>query len=93
MNSILNVLGNAASGGNDVGKALLLQAVGAAMRGEDPKKFMKNLANSVPDLKKVNLDDLMGTANQLAQQKGANIDSLTSELDSAIDPLVKGMMK
>ena len=39
------------------GMLILMQAVGAAMRGESPQNFMKRLANQHPQLKKMNLDD------------------------------------
>lgn len=68
---------------------ILLQAIGAAMRGESPQAFMKRLANQHPQLKRMNLDDLQGTAAQLAQQQGVNMDEVTKELDSVINPFVK----
>ena len=68
---------------------ILLQAIGAAMRGESPQAFMKRLANQHPQLKKMNLDDLQATAAQLAQQQGLNVDEVTKELDSVINPIVK----
>ena len=68
---------------------ILLQAIGAAMRGESPQAFMKRLANQHPQLKKMNLDDLQATAQQLAQQQGLNMDEVTKELDNLMNPLVK----
>ena len=84
MNSLLNMLG----GGGVNGMAVLMQAVGAAMRGESPQAFMKKLANSHPQLKRMNLDDLMGSAQQLAQQNGQDIDAITKNLDGVISPMV-----
>ena len=91
MNSLLGNVGNSllSGAGGISGTSILLQAVGAALRGESPQKFMKNLANTHPQLKKLNLDDLQATANQLAQQKGVNVDEVTKTLDTVIDPLVK----
>ena len=91
MNSLLGNVGNSllSGAGGISGTNILLQAVGAALRGESPQKFMKNLANTHPQLKKLNLDDLQATANQLAQQKGVNVDEVTKSLDTVIDPLVK----
>jgi len=80
MSSLFQLLG----GGGGSWINILLQAVGCAMRGESPQKFMKNLANSHPQLKKMNLDDLMGTAEQLAQEKGYNIEDVKSDLDQRI---------
>lgn len=69
--------------------SILMQAIGAAMRGESPQQFMKKLANAHPQLKKMNLDDLMGSAQQLAQQQGVSIDDLQKQLDQTIDPMIK----
>ena len=71
------------------GMLILMQAVGAAMRGESPQNFMKRLANQHPQLKKMNLDDLQATAQALAQQNGVNVDEVTQQLDDVINPLVK----
>ena len=95
MNSLLSMFGNSLlNGGNDSqqnsgvdGIVVLLQAVGAAMRGENPNLFMKKLANSYPPLKKMNLDDLMGSAQQLANQRGVEVDDVKRRIDKTIDPL------
>ena len=89
MNSLFNMLGsmgNAAGGVN--GTSILLQAVGAAMRGESPQAFMKRLANQHPQLKKMNLDDLQASAQQLCQQNGVNPDELAKQIDGVIGPVV-----
>lgn len=81
MNPILNML----SGGSSVGgSSILLQALGAALRGESPQAFMKRLANSHPQLKKMNFDDLYGSAQQLCQDRGLNIDDVTKTVDETI---------
>ena len=79
MNSILSMLG----GGNS---SILLQALGAAMRGESPQAFMKKLANTDPRLKKMNLDDLYGSAQKLAQEQGMNIEDVQKGIDSTFFP-------
>ena len=83
MNSLLSMFG---SGG---GTSILFQAIGAAMRGESPQTFLKKLANSDPRLKKMNLDDLMGSAQKLAQQQGINLDDVQKQLDSTIGSMMK----
>lgn len=85
MNSLLSMLGNSQS---TAGASILMQAIGAAMRGEDPHAFMRRLANQHPQLKKMNLNDLQATANQLAKQNGVSVDELTKQLDSMIDPML-----
>ena len=81
MNSLLNLFGGA--GGS--GTSILFQAIGAAMRGESPQDFIQKLANSDPRLKKVDLNDLMGSAQQLANEKGLNIDDVKNQLDSTFN--------
>ena len=83
MNSLLSMFG---SGG---GTPILMQALGAAMRGESPQTFMKKLANSDPRLKKMNLDDLYGSAQQLAQENGMNIEDVQKQIDSTFAPHLK----
>ena len=68
---------------------ILLQAIGAAMRGESPQTFMKRLANSHPQLKRMNLDDLYGSAQQLCQEKGINMDDVAKKVDGIVEPMIK----
>lgn len=93
MNSLLsglfsNTMGQGGAESGISGTAILFQAIGAALRGESPQKFMKNLANQHPQLKKMNLDDLQGSAQQLCQQKGVNPNEVTKNLDNVINPFV-----
>ena len=85
MNSLLSML-SGMGGGNS---SILFQALGAAMRGTSPQQFMKKLANSDPRLKKMNLDDLMGSAQQLAQERGVNLDDVAKQIDTAFEPRMK----
>lgn len=84
-NSLLSLLGGSSSAGTN----LLMQAVGAALRGESPQAFMKRLANQHPQLKRMNLDDLQGTAQQLCQQNGVNADDVARNIDGVIEPLIR----
>lgn len=83
MNPVFNMFGNNSTA------PILLQAIGAAMRGESPQAFMKRLANSHPQLKRMNLDDLYGSAQQLCQERGLNAD----EVAKSIDPIVGSQIK
>ena len=91
MNSLLGNVGNSllSGGGNVSGAAILMQAIGAAMRGESPQAFMKRLATQHPQLRKMNLDNLPAAAQQLAQQNGVDVDQLAKQLDTMIEPVVK----
>ena len=84
MNPLFNVL----SGGGGGYMQVLMQAVGAAMRGESPEAFMKNLAQTNPQLKGLDMSNLEGTARSLAQQKGADLGQLTESVKSSINKLV-----
>ena len=83
MNPIMSMFGN--NGGTNI----LLQAIGAAMRGESPQTFMKRLANSHPQLKRMNHDDLYGSAQQLCQEKGLNMEDVTKKVDGIVEPMIK----
>ena len=71
----LMMLGNNSNGGN-----LMIQAFGAMMRGENPRTFLKNLANSNPQLQGLNLDNLEGTAKDICAKNNVNMDELTEQI-------------
>lgn len=77
------------TGGGAGGTNILLQAVGAAMRGESATDFMTRLANERPELKQINLGDLQGSAQKLCQQKGVDANALAKQIDGVIDPVIK----
>lgn len=93
MNSLLSGLSKmaAATGatGGMQGPSMLLQALGAAMRGESASDFMKTLANSHPQLKQYDLNNLSATAQQVCQNNGVNPDAVTQQIDNVISPYVK----
>jgi len=68
------------------GNLIMFQAIGAALRGESPQSFLKNLAKQHPQLKRINYEDLQGSAQQLAQQNGMSIDEVTKQIDQFIEP-------
>jgi hypothetical protein len=84
---MMGALGSGGAAGVD-GMSIMMQAVGAAMRGESPQAFLKRLSNQHPAFKKVNFEDLMGSAKQLAQEKGMDIDELTKSVDNAVSPML-----
>lgn len=62
------------------GNNMLMQAIGAMMRGESPQAFLKNLANSNPQLQGLNLDDLEGTARNLCERNGVDMNQLAEQI-------------
>ncbi len=85
MNNLFSMLGGLSGAG---GSNILLQAVGAALRGESPQAFMKRLANQHPQLKRMNLDDLQGSAQQLCRERGVNPDDVAKDVDGVISPML-----
>lgn len=62
------------------GNNMLMQAIGAMMRGESPQAFLKNLASSNPQLQGLNLDDLEGTARNLCERNGVDMNQLAEQI-------------
>lgn len=96
MNSLLGGIGNALMNMNKVGAApaqqtpnILMQAIGAAMRGESPQLFLQNLAQSHPELKQYDLNNLPQTAQQVCQQKGVDMQQAINQLDNITSTLTK----
>ena len=58
----------------------MMQAMGAMMRGEKPRSFLKNLANSNPQLQGLNFDDLEGTAKALCEKNNVNMNELADQI-------------
>ena len=59
---------------------MMMQALGAMMRGESPKDFLKNLANTNPQLQGLNLDDLEGTAKSLCEKNNIDMNELALKM-------------
>lgn len=64
----------------NLGNPMMMQALGAMMRGESPQDFLKNLANSNPQLKGLDLDNLEGTAQALCQKNNVNMNELAEKI-------------
>lgn len=58
----------------------VMQAFGAMMRGESPQAFMKNLANTNPQLQGMDFDNLEETAKALCEKNGINMDELAGKI-------------
>ena len=62
------------------GNRYVMQAIGAMMRGEDPQTFMRNLANTNPQLQGLNLNNLEETARSLCEKNNINMDDLANQI-------------
>lgn len=67
---------------------LLLMAFGAAIRGEDPKVFMSNLAQQHPLLKQYDLTNLQNTAQQVCQQNNVDMQGMINKIDNFAKPMI-----
>lgn len=83
MNPILSLLG----GGGGM-SSIMMQALGAAMRGETPESFLRGLAQTNPQLKGIDLGNLEGTARQIAAQQGKDINALAGDVKSMVNKLM-----
>lgn len=68
---------------------MLMQAFGAALRGEDPHTFLQNLAAQHPQLKQYDLSNLQQTAQQVCQQNGVDMQSAINQLDNITSSITK----
>lgn len=80
MNPLLKMLGG---GGGNVFGQVMLQAVGAFMRGDSPQAFLQSLAGR-PEMQGVNLNDLEGSARKIAQEKGVSFESVMEQAQGII---------
>ena len=65
---------------NFMNNPMMMQAMGAMMRGESPSSFLKNLANSNPQLQGLDLDNLEGTAKTLCEKNNVNMNELADKI-------------
>ena len=79
-NSLMSFLGGMTGGNSNI----FMQAVGAMMRGESPRDFMRQLANTNPALRGINLDDLNGEAQRICSEHGVDAGKLTAEIKQTI---------
>lgn len=81
-NSLMNLLGGMTGGSG--GNSILMQAIGAFMRGDSPKDFMRSLANSNPQLRGINLDDLDGEAQRICRERGVDAEKLADKIKQTV---------
>lgn len=63
---------------------IMMQAVGAMMRGESPQTFMQNLAKNHPQLQGLDLNNLDKTAEDLCAKNGQDINDMKSKISQFI---------
>ena len=78
-NPLMGILGGLGGGNN-----LFMQAVGAMFRGESPQDFMRNLANSRPELRGMDLTDINATAQKVCREHGVDAEKLTAQITQTV---------
>lgn len=68
---------------------ILMQAMGAALRGESPQDFIQNLARTHPQLKQYDLSNLQQTAQQVCQQNGVDMQKTINQLDDITNSIMQ----
>ena len=59
---------------------IVMSAIGAMMRGENPQTFIKNLANTEPRLQGLDLDNLESTAQALCEKNNIDMGELSDKI-------------
>lgn len=88
VNPIIQMLQQTNSSANPSNN-VMMQALGAMMRGESPQQFLKNLAKTNPQLQGLDLDNLDKTAEQLYAEKGEDINAAKATFRDKISNFMK----
>lgn len=83
-NPILQMLG----GSQNPQSNIMMQAVGAMMRGESPQSFLQNLAKSNPALQGMDLSNPSQAAEKLYKDKGQDISAAKSSIMDRINSFI-----
>lgn len=84
-NPILKMLQNSSGGQNNI----MMQAVGAMLRGESPQMFLKRLAETNPQLQGLDLDHPDQAAQKLYEQNGQDYNAAKSSIRDKISSFMK----
>lgn len=82
MNPMLNLLQ-----GNQGQSNIMMQAVGAMMRGESPQTFLQNLAKTNPQLQGLDLSDINKAAEDIYAKNGQDINAAKNKINQFISNL------
>lgn len=84
-NPILQMLGGSQTPQSNI----MMQAVGAMMRGETPQSFLQNLAKNNPQLQGLDLSNPSQAAEKLYAEKGQDINSAKSSIMDRVSAFMK----
>ena len=77
-------------GGNQTPQSnIMMQAVGAMMRGESPQTFLQNLAKTNPALQGLDLNNPSMAAEQLYKDKGQDINEAKTSIMNKVSSFIR----
>lgn len=68
---------------------MLMQAFGAALRGESPQEWLQSIAQTHPQLKQYDLSNIQQTAQQVCQQNGVDMQQAINSIDNITSSLTQ----
>ena len=83
-NPILQML----SGSQNPQSNIMMQAVGAMLRGETPQSFLQNLAKNNPQLQGLDLNNPSQAAEQLYKDKGQDINTAKTSIMERVSAFI-----
>ena len=83
-NPILQML----SGSQNPQSNIMMQAVGAMLRGETPQSFLQNLAKNNPELQGLDLNNPSQAAEQLYKDKGQDINTAKTSIMDRVSAFI-----
>ena len=83
-NPILQML----NGSQNPQSNIMMQAVGAMLRGETPQSFLQNLAKSNPALQGLDLNNPSQAAEQLYKDRGQDINVAKSSIMEKVNSFI-----
>lgn len=84
-NPIIQALNSVSQSQNSI----MLQAVGAMLRGETPQSFLQNLAKNTPELKGLDLSNPSQAAEKLYKEKGQDINQAKASIRDRFNNFLK----
>lgn len=85
LNPILQML---SSGSQTPQNDIMMQAVGAMLRGETPQSFLQNLAKTNPELQGLDLSNPTQAAEKLYQDRGQDINAAKSSIMDKVNAFI-----
>lgn len=70
-----------------MGMDILMRAVGAMMRGESPRDFLRSIANAHPAFRQINADDIENEAHRICRERGMDEGEIGNQIKQYLSNL------